>query len=133
MVTNGGSIAVACRALGVSETCLRYSPEYNAENETIVDQSTSALALAISVCVWWERRGNTPLSMPRHCKPMVMSFVAACRGDPEIRPAPMFRHFCPILVHSSLSGLGTFALVAWSKISFMQISGQCFRCRRFRQ
>jgi len=33
----GVSIALACRAFGVSETCFRYSPKRDAENETIAD------------------------------------------------------------------------------------------------
>ena len=33
----GASIAVACRALGVSETCYRYGPKLRAENEEIAD------------------------------------------------------------------------------------------------
>lgn len=33
----GVSIALACRAFGVSETCFRYSPRRNAENEFIAD------------------------------------------------------------------------------------------------
>jgi putative transposase len=31
------SIALACRAFGVSETCYRYSPKLQAENEVIAD------------------------------------------------------------------------------------------------
>ena len=37
MATRGVSIALACRALGVSETCFRYSPTRDAENEQIAD------------------------------------------------------------------------------------------------
>ena len=33
----GASIAVACRALGVSETCYSYGPKLRAENEEIAD------------------------------------------------------------------------------------------------
>jgi putative transposase len=33
----GVSIALACRAFGVSETCYRYSPKLDAENEQIAD------------------------------------------------------------------------------------------------
>ena len=33
----GASIAVACRAFGISETCYRYSPKLDAENERIAD------------------------------------------------------------------------------------------------
>ena len=33
----GVSIALACRAFGVSETCYRYSPKLKAENEEIAD------------------------------------------------------------------------------------------------
>ena len=33
----GASIAVACRAFGVSETCYRYSPKLQNENEQIAD------------------------------------------------------------------------------------------------
>lgn len=33
----GVSIALACRAFGVSETCYRYSPKLNGENEQIAD------------------------------------------------------------------------------------------------
>ena len=33
----GASIAVACRAFGISETCYRYSPKLDAENEQIAD------------------------------------------------------------------------------------------------
>lgn len=34
----GSSIAVACRAFGISETCYRYSPKLDAENEDIADR-----------------------------------------------------------------------------------------------
>lgn len=33
----GVSIALACRAFGVSETCFRYSPKRDDENEMIAD------------------------------------------------------------------------------------------------
>ena len=33
----GVSIALACRAFGVSETCYRYSPKLDEENERIAD------------------------------------------------------------------------------------------------
>ncbi len=33
----GASIAFACRAFGVSETCYRYGPKLRAENEEIAD------------------------------------------------------------------------------------------------
>lgn len=33
----GASIALACRAFGVSETCYRYSPKLRDENEEIAD------------------------------------------------------------------------------------------------
>ena len=33
----GVSIALACRTFGVSETCYRYSPKLNNENEQIAD------------------------------------------------------------------------------------------------
>jgi len=33
----GVSIALACRAFGVSETCYRYSPKLKDENEEIAD------------------------------------------------------------------------------------------------
>ena len=33
----GTSVALACRAFGVSETCYRYSPKLKAENEEIAD------------------------------------------------------------------------------------------------
>ena len=33
----GASIALACRAFGVSETCYRYGPKLHAENEEIAD------------------------------------------------------------------------------------------------
>jgi putative transposase len=33
----GVSIALACRAFGVSETCYRYSPKMSNENEEIAD------------------------------------------------------------------------------------------------
>ena len=36
----GASIALACRAFGVSETCYRYGPKLRAENEEIADQLT---------------------------------------------------------------------------------------------
>ena len=35
--TKGGGIALACRTFGVSETCSRYSPKHDAENEFIAD------------------------------------------------------------------------------------------------
>ena len=34
---HGVSIALACRAFGVSETCYRYSPKLKDENEEIVN------------------------------------------------------------------------------------------------
>lgn len=37
MATRGVSIALACRAFGVSETCFRYSPKRDEENEAIAD------------------------------------------------------------------------------------------------
>ena len=37
VATKGVSIALACRAYGVSETCLRYSPKRDEENEMIAD------------------------------------------------------------------------------------------------
>ncbi|HHX90286.1 MAG TPA: IS3 family transposase [Paracoccus sp.] len=37
VATRGVSIALACRAFGVSETCFRYSPTRDAENEQIAD------------------------------------------------------------------------------------------------
>jgi putative transposase len=37
VATNGLRIAQACRAFGVSETCFRYSPKRNEENELIAD------------------------------------------------------------------------------------------------
>jgi putative transposase len=33
----GASIALACRTFGVSETCFRYSPKRNADNDEIAD------------------------------------------------------------------------------------------------
>lgn len=33
VATKGVSIALACRAFGVSETCFRYSPKRDEENE----------------------------------------------------------------------------------------------------
>ena len=37
MATKGISIALACRTFGVSETCFRYSPKRDDENEMIAD------------------------------------------------------------------------------------------------
>jgi putative transposase len=37
VATRGVSIALACRAFGVSETCFRYSPKRDEENEAIAD------------------------------------------------------------------------------------------------
>ena len=37
VATKGVSIAQACRAFGVSETCFRYSPKRDDENEMIAD------------------------------------------------------------------------------------------------
>ena len=34
---HGASVALACRAFGVSETCYRYGPKLRAENEEIAD------------------------------------------------------------------------------------------------
>ena len=36
----GASIALACRAFGVSETCYRYGPKLRAEDEEIADLLT---------------------------------------------------------------------------------------------
>ena len=40
MARRGASIALACRAFGVSETCYRYGPKLRAENEEIADLLT---------------------------------------------------------------------------------------------
>ncbi len=40
MERRGVSIALACRAFGVSETCYRYSPKLKGENEVIADLLT---------------------------------------------------------------------------------------------
>lgn len=37
MTTRGISIALACRTFGISETCFRYSPKRDDENEMIAD------------------------------------------------------------------------------------------------
>ncbi len=37
MARRGASVALACRAFGVSETCYRYGPKLRAENEEIAD------------------------------------------------------------------------------------------------
>lgn len=37
VATKGVSIALACRAFDVSETCFRYSPKWDEENEVIAD------------------------------------------------------------------------------------------------
>lgn len=37
VVTTGVRMALACRAFGVSETCFRYSPKRDDENEMIAD------------------------------------------------------------------------------------------------
>jgi len=37
VVRRGVSIALACRAFEISETCYRYSPVLNEENEEIAD------------------------------------------------------------------------------------------------
>ena len=37
LASKGVSIALACRAFGVSETCYRYGPKLKAENEEIAD------------------------------------------------------------------------------------------------
>lgn len=37
VATPGVSIALACRAFGVSEACFRYSPKRNEENDRIAD------------------------------------------------------------------------------------------------
>ena len=37
VATKGISIALACRTFGVSETCFRYSPKRDDENEQIAD------------------------------------------------------------------------------------------------
>lgn len=37
MARRGANIALACRALRVSETCYRYGPKLRAENEEIAD------------------------------------------------------------------------------------------------
>ncbi len=37
VATRGVSISLACRAFGVSETCFRYSPKRDEENEAIAD------------------------------------------------------------------------------------------------
>ena len=40
MARRGASIALACRAFGVSETCYRYGPKLRAENDEIADLLT---------------------------------------------------------------------------------------------
>ena len=42
MATKGGSIALAWRAFGVRETCFRYSPKRDDENEMIADLGEGA-------------------------------------------------------------------------------------------
>ncbi len=37
MTQSGVSVALACRTFGVSETCYRYSPKLDQENERIAD------------------------------------------------------------------------------------------------
>ena len=37
VVRRGASVALACRAFGVSETCYRYGPKLKVENEEIAD------------------------------------------------------------------------------------------------
>ena len=37
MARRGVSIALACRTFGVRETCYRYSPQSNADNDEIAD------------------------------------------------------------------------------------------------
>lgn len=37
LATKGVSIVLACRAFGVSETCFRYGPKRDEENEMIAD------------------------------------------------------------------------------------------------
>ena len=52
----GASIALACRAFGVSETCYRYGPKLRAENEEIADLLTGltdARKAWGSACVFW--------------------------------------------------------------------------------
>ena len=54
----GVSIALACRAFGVSETCYRYSPLLSDENEQIADllvglteaQKLGGLGYAFCIC-----------------------------------------------------------------------------------
>ena len=41
----GVSIALACRAFGVSETCYRYSPKLDDENEQIADLLQKEMAV----------------------------------------------------------------------------------------
>ncbi len=42
----GASIALACRAFGVSETCYRYGPKLRAENDHLRHLAAGALAEA---------------------------------------------------------------------------------------
>ena len=44
MERRGVSIALACRAFGVSESCYRYSPKLKDENEVIADPLTGLTA-----------------------------------------------------------------------------------------
>ena len=48
----GVSIALACRAFGVSETCYRYSPKLKDENEEIADLLTGADGCAQDLGLW---------------------------------------------------------------------------------
>ena len=45
----GASIALACRAFGVSETCYRYSPKLRDENEEIADLLTGLVDFHLEV------------------------------------------------------------------------------------
>nr|WP_189654957.1 hypothetical protein [Paracoccus mutanolyticus] len=51
VATKGVSIALACRAFGVSETCFRYSPKRDDENEMIADLRPVAAAIPGSCLV----------------------------------------------------------------------------------
>jgi hypothetical protein len=43
----GVSIALACRAFGVSETCYRYSAKLKAENEVIADRECPTFCVSV--------------------------------------------------------------------------------------
>ncbi len=95
----GASIALACRAFGVSETCYRYGPKLKAENEEIADllvgltdaRKTWGFWSVFSAFAQRERACGTPFrreSTPWNPQPCLRTL---CTGVEPVRIKPRKR------------------------------------------